>query len=85
MTPRETTATVGWADYARAEQFLPWNATKRIFNAEVKPNWLGETDRFWYRRTARDGASFVLVDPASGESRPAFDHVRLAAALSTAT
>lgn len=76
---------VGRADYARAEQFLPWNATGRIFNAEARPNWIGETDRFWYRRNARDGATFLLVDPASGEVRPAFDHVRLAAALSRAT
>jgi dipeptidyl aminopeptidase/acylaminoacyl peptidase len=85
MTSRESAATITWADYARAEQFLPWNATKRIFNAEVKPNWIGESDRFWYRRTARDGASFVVVDPAAGERRPAFDHVRLAAALSLST
>ena len=85
MTYPEQSHTVTWADYARAEQFLPWNAAKRIFNAAVRPNWLGKTDRFWYRRTARDGASFVLVAPASGEVRPAFDHVLLAASLSRAT
>ena len=85
MAHPEQPHTVTWADYARAEQFLPWNATRRIFNAAVRPNWIGKTDRFWYRRTARDGASFVLVEPASGEVRPAFDHVRLAASLSRAT
>jgi len=79
-----TTATVTWADYARAEQFLPWNATKLVFNADVCPNWISESDRFWYRRTGRDGATFVRVDPATGRSEPAFDHVRLAAALSQA-
>jgi dipeptidyl aminopeptidase/acylaminoacyl peptidase len=80
-----TNAHVTWADYARAEQFLPWNATKRIFNAEVRPNWIDESDRFWYRRTGRDGATFMRVDPASGTRAPAFDHVWLAAALSEAS
>lgn len=75
---------VTWADYARAEQFLPWNVRALIANAQVTPHWLGESDRFWYRRTTRDGAEFILVDPASGARRPAFDHVRLAAALSRA-
>ena len=79
-----TSDTVTWDDYARAEQFLPWNATKRIFNAEVYPQWIAGTDRFWYRRTARDGTSFLLVDPTTGTRAPAFDHVHLAAALSRA-
>ncbi len=72
------------ADYARAEEFLPWNAEPRIFNAAVVPHWIAGGDRFWYRRESRDGASFVVVDPASGERQPAFDHERLAAALSRA-
>ncbi|HEX5505700.1 MAG TPA: DPP IV N-terminal domain-containing protein, partial [Thermomicrobiales bacterium] len=73
-----------WAEYARAEQFLPWNVKTLVFNVEVTPHWLGESDRFWYRRTGRAGAEFILVDPATAERRPAFDHVRLAAALSRA-
>src|SRR3954452_5980621 len=75
---------VTWADYARAEQFLPWNATKRIFNAEMRPNWIGGGGRLWYRRTGRDEATFLVVDPASDVRQPAFDHVRLAASLSLA-
>lgn len=75
---------VTWADYARAEQFLPWNATKLLFNAEVRPHWIAGSDRFWYHRTGRDGTAFILVEPATGRSEPAFDHPRLAAALSEA-
>ncbi len=78
------TATVTWADYTRAEQFLPWNATPLVFNAEVRPNWIAGSDRFWYHRAGRDGTTFMLVDPAAGRSEPAFDHVRLAATLSQA-
>src|ERR1039458_2478734 len=35
--------------------------------------------------TTAEGAEFVLVDPAKGTRVPAFDHVKLAAALSAAT
>src|SRR5436305_12870869 len=81
VTDAVATGQVTWADYARAEQFLPANATARIFNAAVQPNWIAGGDRFWYRRTGRDGATFVRVDPASGTAAPASDHRRLAAAL----
>ncbi|MCA1667030.1 MAG: DPP IV N-terminal domain-containing protein, partial [Thermomicrobia bacterium] len=84
MTDNDTTATITWADYARAEQFLPWNATPLVFNAAMCPNWIAESDRFWYRRAGRDGATFLVVDPATGRSAPAFDHQRLAAALTEA-
>lgn len=76
--------TVTRADYARAESYLPWNAAKLIFNAEVHPHWLGDGDRFWYRSARRDGATFLLVETATGARHPAFDHTRLAAALSRA-
>ena len=48
------------------------------------PSWLTD-GRFWYRRTVRGGAEFVIVDPATATKRPLFDHARLAAALSSAT
>jgi dipeptidyl-peptidase-4 len=58
-------------DYARAEQFLPWNVTRLVRNAEVQPNWLGDSDRFWYERQTREGTERVGVDPATGASGPA--------------
>ncbi|HUZ00524.1 MAG TPA: DPP IV N-terminal domain-containing protein, partial [Thermomicrobiaceae bacterium] len=73
------------ADYGRAESYLPWNVRPLIHNATVTLHWIGETDRLWYRRTDSQGASFVLVDPAAGTREPAFDHARLAAALSVAS
>jgi dipeptidyl-peptidase-4 len=69
--------------YARAEQFLSWNAERYVTGIEVEPNWL-PGGRFWYRNRVRDGHEFVLVDPSTGTRRPAFDHTRLAAALSVA-
>jgi dipeptidyl-peptidase 4 len=72
-------------DYARAERLLPWNFNKLVFKTIVVPQYIGKTDRFWYRNETRDGVEFILVDPALNTRQPAFDHVRLAAALSTAS
>jgi len=85
-------------DYARAERFMGYNTTPLVFGATVRPNWLAgasgsatrppaqsaEDDRFWYRNTVPGGAEFILVDPARATRLPAFDHARLAAALSSA-
>jgi dipeptidyl aminopeptidase/acylaminoacyl peptidase len=76
--------TVTRDDYARAEQWLAWNAYHLIFDAEVIPNWIDGGDRFWYRARRPSGITFMLVDPELG-AREAFDQVRLAASLSSAT
>lgn len=73
------------ADYRRAEQFLPQNAAKLVFNAAPQVHWLGPGARFWYRHDQPGGREFRLVDAARNRVRPAFDHARLAAALSRAT
>jgi dipeptidyl aminopeptidase/acylaminoacyl peptidase len=70
------------ADYAHAEKFMTYNTTPLVLGAGIRPNWL-PGDRFWYRVTRESGSEFILVDPAKGTRAPAFDHARLAAALST--
>lgn len=70
--------------YARAEQFLHWNAGRLILRGDVHPNWIDESDRFWYRIATADGHEFILVDAVTGSREPAFDHVRLAGSLSRA-
>lgn len=69
-------------DYARAERFLPWNAERLVFGLSVEPHWLDDGQRYWYRNQTRRGSEFILVDPQTPQQAPAFDHVRLAAALS---
>src|ERR1044071_3573057 len=71
------------AEYARAEKFMGHNTTPLVYRTGVRPNWL-PGDRFWYRVTTPAGSEFVLVDPAKGTRAPAFDHAKLAAALSAA-
>jgi len=46
--------------------------------------WVGKTHRFWYRKSVKGGYQFVLVDADTREKRPAFEHDKLAAALSKA-
>ena len=47
--------------------------------------WIEDTSRFWYRRAGAGGNEFVVVDAATKQKQPAFDHARLASALSAAT
>jgi len=71
------------ADYQHAEKFLAYNTSPLVFH-RVRPTWLTNDDRFWYRDAGPDGAQFVLFDAAHGTHQPAFDHAKLAAALSAA-
>src|ERR1035437_4040111 len=71
------------ADYEHAEKFMTYNTNPLVFQNSVRPTWLPD-DRFWYRNTLADGAEFILVDPTRATRLPAFDHTRLAVALSKA-
>jgi len=70
--------------YARAERLLPHNRPRLALRATVKPRWIGDGDTFWYRVETERGGEFVLVDVAARTREPAFDHQRLAAALTAA-
>ena len=47
--------------------------------------WIGKTSRISYRKSVPGGHEFVMVDAETQQKRPAFDHERLAAALSKET
>jgi len=79
QAPRAVTA----EDYARAEQFLGNNTVQLVSGIPDRPNWLTD-GRAWYRVSTADGSEFIMVDPGRRTRAPAFDHARLAAALSTA-
>ena len=68
-------------DYQRAESFLSANTRSLILNANVSPNWL-EDSRMWYRNTVKNGAEFIIVDPVKKTRKVAFDHQRIADAIS---
>jgi len=71
-------------DYQRAQQFLPGNLRHLVYVADVNPHWIEKSSRFWYRKSSPSGSEFILVDAEHNMSAPAFDHARLAEALSHA-
>jgi dipeptidyl aminopeptidase/acylaminoacyl peptidase len=77
------TPSVTAADYARAERLLGPTANKLVYGGSVRPHWL-QRDRFWYENTIPEGSEFIVVDPARKTRARAFDHAKMAAALSAA-
>jgi dipeptidyl-peptidase 4 len=71
-------------DYQRAERFLPGNVRHLVYTADVNPHWIEKSNRFWYLKAGLQGTEFILVDAEQNTSGPAFDHERLAEALSRA-
>ncbi len=67
--------------YARAANLSTTTANLDI-SIPGPATWINATDTFWYRRTIKGGHEFVIANGAT--KRPAFDHARLAAALSKA-
>lgn len=80
MTPNGETQLTD-SDYARAEQMLAPYRARRLPGGSIQPQWISGGKRFWYQV----GTRYVVVDPGSASRRDAFDHDRLAAALSVAS
>ncbi len=56
-----------------------------VYKTQITPHWFQSNTRFWYRNDLSGGAKeFILVDAEKGTRQPAFDHEKLAAALSKA-
>src|SRR6185437_9708254 len=73
------------ADYDRAAKLYEKTRDK-VFRARVTPHWSDGGKRIWYRNDLPGKArEWILVDTATGERGPAFDHAKLAAALAKAT
>ncbi len=72
------------ADYARANGLREARAGS-VYKTRVEPHWLSDGDRFWYRNSLADKKNeFILVEANKGLRRPAFDHAKVAAALTKA-
>lgn len=77
--PRALTA----ADYEHAEKFMRYSTMPLVYH-QVHTKWL-TGEQFWFRDEGPDGSEFVVYNAAHGTRRRAFDHEKIAAALSTAT
>ncbi len=69
-------------DYERAGG-LRAQIEGKVFKDRIEAHWLSDGQRLWYRNKLADGASqFVWVDAGKGRRQNAFNHEKLAAALS---
>lgn len=62
------------------EARLPKAFRQACRNLSVVPHWL-DAGRFWYRHEGRDGVEYRLVAAQNAQSRLAFDHALIRAAL----
>ena len=72
------------ADYQRA-MGLRSRYDGLALNVVDERQWIKNTDRFWYRRSVKGGHEFIVVDAEARTKQPAFDHARMADAVSSAT
>ena len=71
------------ADYARAERFLGASTDPLMSGVVTGARWLAD-DRLTYRNRIPEGTEFIVADPSAGTRGRAFDHGRMARALSEA-
>src|SRR5690606_3805942 len=71
------------ADYKRAADFGK-TTRNTVFNSPNSFSWLEGERRFWYVNNTPEGRRFMLVDADKQTKKEAFDHTKIAAALTLA-
>ena len=71
------------ADYQRAES-VHERLDGLVVDAVDTAAWIGNTSRFWYRKSITGGTTFMIVDAATLQKKPAFNHAAIATSLGTA-
>ena len=66
------------ADFRTAEKFKSSNLRKMMGSSSVRPNWLKESDKFWYSYKTGQGKMYWLIDPGKNRKEPLFDNYFLA-------
>jgi dipeptidyl aminopeptidase/acylaminoacyl peptidase len=83
LLPASLRAQLTPADYERALN-LQEKYRGLVQHVPDRLDWIEGSDSFLYRRTVGKGYEFILVDAKAQTAKPAFDHARLAEALSKA-
>jgi dipeptidyl aminopeptidase/acylaminoacyl peptidase len=84
LLPLPALAQGSLADYERAYGLRARYQALAI-NVPDPATWIEKTSRFWYRKSVKGGHEFVVLDAETREKQPAFDHGKLAEALSKET
>jgi dipeptidyl-peptidase-4 len=82
IAAQESPTALTTENYSRAERLLATSTNALVLGGDVRPTWLDES-RFWYTNRFAQGLEIVVVDPAARKRIRAFDHARMAGALST--
>jgi len=72
-------------NYRLAGRFAPYKIQELVHSTSVEPNWIENSERFWYSWETGDGKSYYLVDPEAGTKTDIFDNDRIAAELTRIT
>jgi dipeptidyl aminopeptidase/acylaminoacyl peptidase len=82
LLPFATTAQSIQASY-QAAAHLDSTIRGLAYKTTLRPHWLPNNTSFWYVNHLADSTTeFILVDATKGTKKPAFDHQKLATALS---
>ncbi|MBN2665783.1 MAG: DPP IV N-terminal domain-containing protein [Bacteroidales bacterium] len=73
------------ADFKAAEKFRSDNITSRIGDLSVNPNWIEESDLFWYSYKTSSGKKFYYVDAQARSKQLLFDSRYMASELKKLT
>jgi dipeptidyl aminopeptidase/acylaminoacyl peptidase len=84
MAPATLSAQVTRADYDRATG-LRAKLQPLALNIVDRGGWIGQSARYWYRKSVAGGNEYWIADAAKGAKAIAFDHARLASALAAAS
>ena len=68
-------------DYKRAEKFLRNNTSSLVIDQIIRSKW-SEDNKLLYRKRINGGFEFYIVDPVKKKKDLAFNHIRMAKALS---
>ncbi len=71
--------------YERAELLLPRNLKNKIYTQWVAPKPIEGSDFFWYTAKTADGTKYQLVNPIKNSKVLAFNHEKMAAAITKTT
>lgn len=67
--------------YKRGDELRTW-ARQHSYALELRPNWLGNGKRMWYRvDLTEQKRTYWLVDCETGAKKPLFDNAKLGAAI----
>src|SRR4029079_18854845 len=70
----------------RDANLLDSTIRNKVFKTNVQANWQADGESFWYRNFLKDSTiEYIYVDAAKAQKRKAFDHTKLAQAVSKAS